>query len=424
MPVKSYLIKGAVICESAHPERKDIYVEDGVIHQIGEALTIAPGTEVLDVQGARVSAGWFDLRCRLSDPGFEEREDLFSGTLAAAAGGFTDIACLPDTKPVIDSKSQIDYILSSTRNAVARVHPLGTASIKLEGKELSEMYDMKMAGAVAFSNGDYPVADAGYLLRAMLYSKPFGGLMMVHAEDISLSKHGLVNESRNTVNTGLKTAPRMAESTAVQTYIEVAAYAGTRLHISHVSTRESVEHIRSAKKRGIEVTCDVSIIHLILNDLEYSKFDSNYKISPPLRSEEDRLALVAGVNDGTIDAIVTDHAPLNPELKEVEFDYATPGMTGFQTFYPLYNQYLSDQISEKIFLERITVGPRKVLNLNSIAISPGQEAVMTIFDPGCTWQFNATSNLSKSNNNPYFGETLQGKILYTIHKNKIFKNTF
>lgn len=424
MSEKNYLIQGAVISGAAHSDPVDILIVNGVIQHIGNNLDLPSNTEILKAQGAHVSIGWFDLRSRLADPGLEEREDLITGTNAAASGGFTDIACLPDTVPCLASKSQIDYVLSGTKNAVTRVHPLGAASLDLEGKELCEMYDLAQAGAVAFSNADKPYKDAGYLLRALQYTKPFGGLIMTHAEDLSLSRNGSVNESIHTVNTGLKSSPRMAESTAVQSQIEVAAYAGARLHISHISTRESVEHIRKAKAKGVRVTCDVAIAHLVLNDLEYQKFDSQYKVVPPLRTEDDRHALILGINDGTIDAIITDHNPLNSELKQVEFDYATPGMTGFQTFYPLYNQYLSKEISETVFLEKITMGPRKILGVELPEIAIGKEAVLTVFDPNATWQFNAQSNLSKSNNNPFFGSQLQGKILFTINKNKIFKNTF
>lgn len=424
MSEKNYLIQGAVISGAAHSEPVDILIVNGVIQHIGKNPDLPANTEILMAQGAHVSIGWFDLRSRLADPGLEEREDLISGTNAAAAGGFTDIACLPDTVPCLASKSQIDYVLSGSRNAVTRVHPLGAASVDLEGKELSEMFDLAQAGAVAFSNADKPYKDAGYLLRALQYTKPFGGLIMTHAEDQSLSRNGSVNESIHTVNTGLKSSPRMAESTAVQTQIEVAAYAGARLHVSHISTRESVEHIRKAKSKGVQVTCDVAIAHLVLNDMEYQKFDSQYKVVPPLRTEDDRQALILGVNDGTIDAIVTDHHPLNSELKQVEFDYATPGMTGFQTFYPLYNQYLSNEIPESVFLEKVAVGPRRILGVELPEIAVGKEAVLTVFEPKATWNFNTQSNLSKSNNNPFFGSQLQGKILFTINKNKIFKNTF
>lgn len=423
MSADKYLIKNARILRPGSSTKQDVLIEGGIITRIDDSVD-AGTANVVDAQNGYLSAGWFDLRCRLADPGFEWREDLKSGTDAAAAGGFTEIACLPDTFPLIESKSQIDYIKHHTKDFLTRVYPLGAASAALEGTELSEMYDMHRAGAIAFSNADVPFHDPGYLLRALMYVQPFGGLIMTHAEDTSLSKSGLVNESINTIYSGIKTAPRMAESTSVQTQIELAAYAKSPIHFSHVSTRESVELIRMAKNRGIKVTADVAIIHLIYTDEKVNTFNTNYKIKPPLRAEPDRKALIDAVNDGTIDAIVTDHYPVNIELKDVEFDYAAWGITGFQTFYPLFNTFLSKEISVETWIEKVVNGPRRILGLPTPEIKEGFEANLTVFNPDMSWQFDKKSNYSKSENSPFFGQQLKGKILFTANHYKSFNTPF
>ena len=403
---------------------KDILICDGIIKEIKPTIQAETDIEVIDANGGYVSAGWFDMRCRLSDPGYEDREDIVSGANAATAGGFTEIACLPDTLPIIESKTQIEYIHHQSKNLLTKIYPLGAASLHLEGKELSEMYDMHRAGAIGFSNADIPFADAGYLLRALMYVKSFDGLIFSHAEDTSLSTTGMVNESITTINTGLKTAPRMAESTAIQTQIEVAAYAKSHLHFSHVSTRESVELIRMAKKRGIKITADVALAHLVFTDNVLESFDSNYKIKPPLRSTLDRDALIEAINDDTIDAIVTDHSPLTKELKKVEFDYAAYGITGFQSFYPMYNQELTKKINLEKFIEKVTQGPRNVLGMPNPQIKEHEVANLVVFNPDIEWQLNDNSNYSKSVNSPYYDKKLKGKIIFTANQFKTYKSTF
>ena len=424
MSTKNYLIKNAIIIGDSDQSVKDILISEGIIKMIRPAIPVDANYEIIDAKGSFVSTGWFDMRCRLSDPGFEDREDLESGAMAAAAGGFTEIACLPDTLPIVASKSQVEYIHHQSANLLTRIYPLGAASLNLEGKELSEMYDMHRAGALGFSNADVPFADAGYLLRALMYVKSFGGLIFSHAEDTSLSTTGMVNESITTIATGLKTAPRMAESTAIQTQIEVAAYAKCHLHFSHVSTRESVELIRMAKKRGISITADVALMHLVFTDNVLETFDSNFKIKPPLRSTLDRDALIEAINDDTIDAIITDHSPLNKELKNLEFDYAAYGVTGFQTFYPMFNQELLGKIELEKFIEKITIGPRKIMGLPNPVIKENEIANLVVFNPNTEWHLNDNSNYSKSVNSPYYNKKLKGKILFTANQFKSYKSTF
>jgi dihydroorotase len=427
-----YLVRQVTIIDPAsshHGQKKDILIDNGIITAIDKSINpiaIGKNTDIviIDADGAFVSTGWFDLRCRLGDPGLEQREDMESGTRAAAAGGFTDIACLPDTVPVLQSKSEIDYIISRSNKSLTTVYPLGAVTKDLDGIELTEMYDMQQSGAVAFSNADHPFADSGVLYRAMMYGKAFGVKIMSHAEDKSISRGGSVNESATTVNTGLKSIPDLSEFGKIQSELEVAAYADSPIHFSHISTAKSVDLIRAAKKKGVSVTCDVAIVNLVFTDEKTETFDSAYKVMPPLRTETDRLALIAGIKDGTIDAIVTDHNPLNSELKTVEFDYASFGIIGFQTFYPLYNQFLSGILPLEIFIDKITNSPRKLLGLVTTKIEVNSDACLTVFHPTEEWRFERNSNFSRSINSPMWEHQLKGKILFVTNKNKFYKSHF
>jgi dihydroorotase len=258
----------------------------------------------------------------------------------------------------------------------------------------------------------------------MMYGKAFGAKIMSHAEDKSISRGGSVNESATTVNTGLKSIPDLSEFGKIQSELEVASYANSGIHFSHISSAKSVELIRAAKKKGVSVTCDVAMVNLVFTDEKTETFDSAYKVMPPLRTETDRLALITGLKDGTIDAIVTDHNPLNSELKTVEFDYASFGITGFQTFYPLYNQFLSGILPLEIFIAKITNSPRKLLGLVTSKIEVNSDACLTVFHPNCEWKFDRNTNLSRSVNNPLWGQQLKGKILFVANNNKFYKSHF
>jgi len=411
------LIKQVKIADSGSThfnQTTDLFISEGKITQIGNLNQ----TSDLVIDGANCIAvpGFFDLRSRHGEPGLEQNEDVESLVNAAAAGGFTEIASLPDTHPPVQSRAQIEFILRKSESKLVTVYPLGAATHDLEGNELSELYDMHQGGAIAFSNGDTPY-NSGALQRALLYSKNFGGLIFSHAEDKNLSNGGFVHESNNTACLGLKQFPSHAEYTSISAQIEIARYTGSRLHFSHISSTKSVELIRNAKTEGLPITCDVSILHLIFTDEALSGFDANLKLMPPLRGDKDRLALIAGINNGTIDCIVSDHNPQSPESKVVEFNYSPFGAITIQLVYSLYQTFLKESISLQTFISALTINPRTILNLPQIALEEGTQANLSVFNTDLEWQFNKQTNFSLSSNSHLLGSSFIGKCIFIANKN-------
>ncbi|MFT5512521.1 MAG: dihydroorotase, partial [Bacteroidia bacterium] len=386
----------------------DILIENGVVTKISKSPISNTNATVIDAKGSFVMPGLCDLRCQLKDPGYEHQEDIRSGAAAAAASGFTALALQPTTDPVIQNKSQIEYIRQLGDKVLPDLFPIGATTLDMASQDITEMFDMRQAGAVGFSNGDNGYKSSGTLTRALLYAKQVGGLIMSHALDSDLASGASVNESAVTIHTGLKQQPDLAETSQIKKEIDIAAYAEAPIHFSHISSGKSVDLIRKAKKEGLNISCDVSIWHLIYTDEAILEYDTNYKVTPPFRGETDRNALIKGVLDGTIDAIVSDHNPQNIENKLVEFDYADFGINGLQSFYSVYNEKLADNIDLETFVERTAFAPRRLLGLTLNSIEKGKKADLWVGNPTSEWQFDKYSNLSKSNNNPAFNSNLKG----------------
>jgi len=397
----------------------DIYISNGIISKIGDITE--SGETVIEAKNCIATPGMFDLRCRQGEPGMEQNEDLESLLKIAESGGFTALSTLPDTNPRIQSRAHIEYLIRKSSESITKIFPLGATTIDLEGHELAELYDMHQGGALGFSNADTPY-DSGALQRALLYTKPFGSLIFSHAEDKGLSNGGYVNESKNTAALGLKYFPAHAEYTAIAREIEIARYTDARLHFSHLSTSKSVDLIRKAKTEGIKISCDVSILHLIYNDHVLTEFDANLKLMPPLRSEEDRQALINGVNDGTIDCIVSDHNPQSPESKVVEFNYSPFGAITLQLFFSLYNEFLNHSISIETFIKAASISPYKILDLEAPSIIENASANLAIFDSEQVWKFNKQSNHSLSSNSHLMNKDLKGKCIFIANnkQSKVF----
>jgi len=409
------LIRGGEIIDPRSPfngQRKDILIEKGKITKIGSRIKAEKKYQVVEAKGCLITPGLLDLRAQFKDPGKEHKEDIISGAKAAELGGFTGVVLQPTTDPVTQTKSGVHYVRSHSQGVLSSIYTCGAATADLLGDEISEMFDMHSAGAVAFSNGDRPFHNSGVLMRALLYCQSFDGLIMTHSEDKHLAANGSVNESESTIGTGLKKRPPMAEYIQVEKELNLLRYTGGRLHFSHISTEQSVAAIRKAKKEGLRVSCDVSIWNLVFNDEKVKTFDSNYKLLPPLRMEKDRKALVKGLKDGTIDAIVSDHNPQNIERKKVEFDYAAFGNSSLQTVYSIYNELLSSELDPEQFVQRASIGPRELLGLELATIDVDKLADLAIFDPNAKWTLNARTSGSKTGNNPFFGNELKGKCIY------------
>jgi dihydroorotase len=387
---------------------QDILIENGTIKAIGQGLAAPAGASVVSSANLHVSAGWVDVGTHTCDPGYEHREDLASVAAAARAGGFTAIACFPNTDPALHTKSEILYVKGKSARLPVQVFPIGALSNKCEGKDLAELYDMHEAGAVAFSDGSQSVQDAGLLLRALQYAKAFGGLIINVPHYRSIAAGGQMHEGLMSTQLGLKGIPALAEELMVQRDLSLLQYAEGRLHIHLVSSAKSVDLIRAAKKSGLPVSCSVAIANLCFTDGQMENFDSNWKLMPPLRSERDRAALLEGLADDTIDFICTNHTPWHEEAKNLEFPYAEFGMSSLETAFNLYATYLRKHLSIAQWAEKISAAPRQILGLPIPKIAVGEKAELTAFDPDATWTPESKNLRSKSKNSPFLGQQLSG----------------
>ncbi len=420
------LIKSARIVQPGtvhHGKTLDILIENGTITQI--AVTIRPerNVKLIEQENLHVSTGWMDMQAHFCDPGYEYKEDLESGVRAAAAGGFTDVAIVSSTNPPVHSKSQVLYIKNNTQDAVVTVHPTGTISHKQEGIDLSEMYDMKQAGAVAFSDDKKVISNAGLLTRALLYIKNFDGTLLTHCNEKSISNGGKMNEGITSTRLGLEGMPGLAEELMVMRNIFIAEYTDAALHIASISTQKSVELIRSAKAKGLKITASVTAYNLALDDQLLEGFDSNYKLDPPLRTKKDIAALHTGLTDGTIDAITSDHRPQNIESKEVEFAHAANGMIGLETAFGLMNTN-KGKIKLDTLIQALTKGPRTILKLKQPVIEKGEPACLTLFNPTQEWQYQEKHIQSKSKNSPFINTSFKGKVIGIINKKQLVLNKY
>jgi dihydroorotase len=405
------LIKSATILDPGspfHQQVADILIENGVITRIGD--DIEADAELVEAEGKYVSPGFFDLNCNIGELGLETKEDMRTGTRAAAAGGFTGVAMMPNTIPPVHSKAEIEYLLNRAKGNLVDVYPLGTISHKREGKDLAEMYDMYLSGAKAFTDGNRPVQDAGLMERALLYAQGFDALVFSYPEDTAIAGKAKVNEGEISTLLGMKGIPSLAEELMIARDLYLAEYTVSKIHFSTISTVRSVELIREAKRKGLEVTCDVAAHHLVLTDEALMGFDSQYKVKPPLRTKDDVKALIKGLKDGTIDAIVSQHTPHEIEFKDVEFEVAEYGITGLQSGLPV-----------ELLVEKLSINPREILGVGVPVIDEREKANIVLFDVDATWEYNSKSNRSKSKNSPFMGQNLKGKVLLTYNNQQLLK---
>jgi dihydroorotase len=417
--MNNLLIKNVTIIDKQsthHMRTADVLIADGLISEIG-SIAADNNIQLVDGSGQYLSGGFFDLNVNIGEPGLETKEDIDSGCKAAAAGGFTGLALMPNTRPAVHSKSEVAYLVNRSKECLVDLFPLGCISQNREGKELAELYDMKLAGAVAFTDGNRPLENGGLMSRALLYSKGFEGLIMSYAEDQNIAADGKMNEGVTSTLLGMKGNPALAEELMITRDLYLAEYNEAPIHFSTISSSKSVELIRQARQKGIQVTCDVAAHHLVFTDEKLSGFDSMYKVKPPLRLQADADALIAGLKDGTIDAIVSQHTPHEMEFKNVEFEIASYGIIGLQTLLPMV---LRSGISLELLMEKLVVNPRRVLNLPVPEIAAGKPANLVMFDPLAEWEFNAAASYSKSSNSPWFNDKLTGKVSLTINNSKKF----
>jgi len=396
----------------------DVLLRDGRVAEIGPGLAggVSSGTRILDVRGLWVTPGFVDLHTHLREPGQEYKEDIATGTRAAAAGGFTAVCAMPNTVPPNDCRAVTELIVGRARTAgVVRVYPIGAVTKGQKGEELAEMGEMKDAGIVAVSDDGRPVMNAELLRRAMEYARTFGLPLIQHCEDLTLSQGGAMNEGAVSTRAGIRAQPSAAESSMVARDVELCALTGARYHVAHVSAAESVALVRAAKRRGLPVTCEVTPHHLTLTDDACADYDTHAKCNPPLRSAADVAAVVEGLRDGTIDAIATDHAPHSPVEKDVEFEQAAFGMIGLETAVPLSLEMVrAGVISPARWVSLLSTSPAGLLGLPGGALGTGATADVTVIDPDHAWTVEPGQLLSRSKNTPFGGRAARGRAMLTI----------
>ena len=412
----STLLKNARIIDVSSPfhhQVKDILIHNGVIKKIADSIVETKGDKVIRLENLHVSCGWFDTSVSLGEPGFEERETLNHGLTVAAKSGFTAIALNANTNPIIDSKSDVEYVINKSKDSGVKLYPIAALTQKSEGKELAELHDMKQSGAIAFADYNKPISNDNLMKVALLYAQNFDGLILSFPKNNSISGEGIANEGINSTKLGLKGIPALAEHIQIARDLFLLEYTGGKLHIPTISSAKSATLIKEAKKKGLQVTCSVTPHHLLLTDDELDEFDSRFKTTPPLRTKKDVKALQKAVTSGVIDIITSDHNPIDVEHKKVEFSEAKDGVVGLESFFASINTTLDlDTI-----IESITQKPRAIFGVKSAQINENSEADLTLFNPDKEFTFSHEHLLSTSKNSPFINTKCKGEV-YGIYANQ------
>ncbi|MFT6370907.1 MAG: dihydroorotase [Maribacter sp.] len=415
------LLKSAKIIDSKntelHLKKRDILINNGVIEKI--AVTIAPRakTKIVEHKNLHVSIGWFDTGVSFGEPGYEERETIANGLQCAAKSGFTDVILNPSSHPVPDSSSDIVFLKNAAKDNLTGLHPLGNLTVKGESESLAELYDMKNSGAVGFYDYKHPISNPNLLKIALQYAQGFNATVCSFPLDVKIAGKGVVNEGEESTQLGLKGIPALAEELQVARDLFILEYTGGKLHIPTISTKNSVNLIAAAKKKGLNLTCSVAIHNLIFNDTTLREFDTNFKTLPPLRTKEDSRELIKAIKNGTIDFVTSDHRPLNIELKQVEFDNATYGTIGLESAFGA----LLTVIDLEAAIELLTKG-RETFGMETPELKEGKPASLTLFEPETAYQFSMSTIVSSSKNSIFLGKTLKGKVIGTIANNQLVLN--
>jgi len=412
------LLKGARVIDPAQKidTRMDVLIEDGKIAACEATVKASPDTKVIDLTGMIIAPGLIDMHTHLREPGLEYKETIATGSAAAVAGGFTSIACMPNTEPVNDNRSITEFIRRKASEAnLANVYPIGAISTDSEGKKLTEFWDLKEAGIIALSDDGKPVMDAALMRRAMEYASSLSLPVIQHCEDKNLSAGGLMNEGYYATILGLPGIPAIAEDVMVGRDILIAEYTRTQVHIAHVSTAGAVRLIRDAKARGLNITAETAPHYFTLTDKSLQDFDTSYKVSPPLRSEADVAAIKEGLADGTLDAIACDHAPHGRTDKEVEFEYAANGISGLETSLGLSLNLVHDGVlSLSELIAKMSCNPARILRLDKGTLACGADADITVINPELPWTVDVKAFHSRGKNSPFHGRSLKGRAVLTI----------
>lgn len=418
MPMSSILLKSAKILDtesSYHLQTKDLLVEDGVITKIED--TIESADKIINRENLHVSNGFFDSSVSFGEPGFEERETLANGVTTARRSGFTGFLLNPNLDPITDTNSAVKFLQQQIDTQLIDIKPLGALTKSFDGKNLAELYDMQMAGAVGFYDFKNPIADANLFKIALQYVKSFDGLIFSYPQDRSIAGKAQVNEDEFTTYIGLKGMPNLAEELQIARDLYILEYTGGKLHIPNVSTKASVQLIKKAKAKGLKVTCSVALPHLFFSSEKLESFDSKYKILPPLRTKEDTKALKKAVKDGVISMVTCDHEPMDEEHKELEFENASYGSIGLESAFSVMNTLFGVEMASDLLSK-----PKTNFGLQTSKIEVNQRADLSLFDPNSEYTFQKQHIFSKSKNSMFLGESLKGNVIGSIYNDTIYEN--
>ncbi|MGB1269271.1 MAG: dihydroorotase [Flavobacteriaceae bacterium] len=411
------LIKSATILDKSSPynnQTKDILIENGIIIKIDDTIENTNALEEVSHENLHISQGWLDSSVSFGEPGFEERETIINGLQTAALSGFTDILVNPNTNPVIDNSATVSFIKNKGFQHTVNIHPIGALTKNSEGHYLAELYDMKQAGAVAFGDFQSAIENPNMLKIALQYAQNFNGLVLSYPQENKIAGKGIVNEEENATKLGLKGIPNLAEELHIARDLFLLEYTGGKLHIPTISTAKSVELIKAAKSKGLDITCSVSVLNLILTDDAITDFNTNFKVLPPLRTAKDRKALLTGVQDGTIDFVTSNHSPIDIEFKNIEFDHAQYGSIGLESIFGALNSIFKTEHVINLLTQK-----KDRFGLSAVSINEGEQANMTLFDPESTYQFTKQDITSTSKNSALLGSTLKGQAIGVINNNQL-----
>jgi len=418
IPLMNILLKSAKIIDPTnkefHLKKRDILIIDGRIEKIATKIDASNKTKIIDLQNLHVSLGWFDSGVCFGEPGYEERETIANGLSTAAKSGFTDVILNPDTNPVPDSSSDIVFLKNASQGHATNLYPLGTLTNKAHGQDLAELFDMKNAGAVGFYDYKRAIENPNLLKIALQYAQNFEGLVYSFPLDKNIAGKGIVNEGHVSTTLGLKGIPAFAEEIQIARDLFVLEYTGGKFHVPTISTKGAVKLIAEAKKKKLDVTCSVAIHNLWLTDSVLEEYDTRFKVSPPLRTADDAKALLKGLKDGTIDFVSTDHAPMNIEQKNIEFDNAADGSLGLETAFGALNQ-----LFDLDTVIRLMTKGRERFNLQAPSFAEGEIACLTLFNPDVEQVFEEKHIRSTSKNSMFLGSTLKGKVYGILNNGQI-----
>lgn len=411
------ILKEATIIDPKSPFHNqivDLKIENNSITAIGKSIANPEQLEEIKLNQLHVSQGWFDSSVCFGEPGFEDRETIANGLTVAAKSGFTAVALQPNSFPIIDNQSQVNFVKSKATGFATQLYPIGALTKNSEGNDLAELFDMKNAGALAFGDYGKSMDNPNLLKIALQYTQDFDGLVLAFSQDAHIKGNGVANESEASTRLGLKGIANLAEEIQIARNLFLLEYTGGKIHIPTISTAKSVQLIQEAKAKGLQVTCSVAVHHLVLTDEKLSEFDTRYKVSPPLRTEKDRLALLEGLKNDTIDCITSDHNPMDIEHKKMEFDLAKNGTIGLESAFGA----LQNVLPLDLIIEKLTFG-KTIFALERESINVNAKANLTLFTPQGDWTFTKESVLSKSKNSAFFGMAMKGKVYGIFNQGKL-----